>query len=75
MPRITRDQICGMSLRDLLNLLQAVVGDGTYPRESIEILSSKIEKRLLAGDELVDDNNARVFDELLKSDLMSGGYE
>ena len=69
MPRIHRADIRGMSLQQLKDLLLAAIQDGTYLAGDIQKVINKIEKRILDGHRLVDDD---VEQEIVK---LSGGFE
>ena len=72
MPRIYRAQLRGMTLAELMDLLQAAADDGTYPRGDIEKVLAKIRKRILDGHNQADHYEV---EELLKENLKSGGFE
>lgn len=70
MPRIHRADLRGMSLEQLMDLLQAAADDGTYRRGDIEKVLAKIRKRILDGHNNADDDEVY---EIVKSDLKTGG--
>ena len=72
MPRIHRADLRGLTLQQLMDLLQAAADDGTYPRGDIEKVLAKIRKRILDGHNNADDHDVT---ELLKDNLGSGGFE
>ncbi|TKB87778.1 MAG: hypothetical protein E8D43_00775 [Nitrospira sp.] len=73
MPRIFRRDIQGMSLENLLALLDAARRDGTYREEDIQKVVDKIRKRMLNGLAMVDDETeSDVENEIIKK---SGGFE
>lgn len=58
MPRIHRADLRGLTLQQLMDLLQAAADDGSYPRRDIEKVLAKIRKRILDGNaqDYVDDD-------------------
>ncbi|WP_221800354.1 hypothetical protein [Oceanobacter mangrovi] len=66
MPRIHRADLRGMTLQQLMDLLQAAADDGTYSRGDIEKVLAKIRKRILNGDAnvVVDDDTV---DDIVKT--------
>jgi len=72
MPRIHRADLRGLSLQQLMDLLQAAADDGTYRRSDIEKVLAKIRKRILDGHANADDD---VVHEIVKEDLGIGGSD